>query len=128
MLFEIFVLLILFQVKHYIVDFVIQINDPNSMRKFDHTGWIGPLAKHAGDHALVTGLIVSIATQSWLLTVALAAFDFVVHFTMDRIKASPHMLARYKYPEPVYWYSLGLDQSVHHLTHYAIIFSIIYWG
>lgn len=128
MIFEIFLLLLLFQVKHYVADFVIQINDPSSMRKFDHTGWVGPLAKHAGHHAVLTGLIVAIATQSLILTVALAALDFVVHFTMDRIKASPNILGRYKYPDPPYWYSLGADQSVHHLTHYAIIFAIIYWG
>lgn len=125
---EVFLLLILFQIKHYLVDFVIQINDPNSMRKFAPTGWIGPLAKHARDHAILTFLLTMVFTWSWLLSLLLAVFDFVIHFSMDRIKASPNILGRYKYPNPGYWYSLGADQSVHHLTHYAIIFGIVYWG
>jgi len=127
MIFEIFLLLILFQLKHYIVDFVIQINDPNSMKKFDVRGWIGPLAKHAGDHSTVTFVIAIFFTNIYL-AMALALLDFVLHFSMDRVKASPHILGRFKYPEPGYWYSLGGDQAFHHFTHYLIIFIIVYWG
>ena len=125
MIIEIFTLLVLFQIKHYLVDFVIQINDSNSIRKFDHKGWIGPLAKHAGDHSFLTFLIVYMLTQDWELGLVLAVFDFVIHFTMDRIKASPNILGRFEYPTPPYWYSLGFDQMVHHLTHYTIIFFIV---
>ena len=64
----------------------------------------------------------------------------VVHFTMDRIKASPNMLGRFKpltketYPtaneaaiksNTYFWWSLGLDQGVHHLTHYVIIWWLV---
>jgi hypothetical protein len=81
----------------------------------------------------------------------MASLDFVLHFVMDRLKAGPKWLGRHKPltgPEyerflelakdgPIeaqvyskkkirgnkfFWWSLGLDQMVHHLTHYLIIF------
>ena len=127
-------LLVMFQIKHYLIDFVIQLNDPNSMRKFDATGWFIPLLNHASHHAFGT---LAIALMTFLhfevLTVTLfgialllALGDLVIHFIMDRIKASPNMLGRYKFPMPGFFYSLGLDQSVHHLTHYAIIGILVY--
>jgi len=45
---------------------------------------------------------------------------------MDRIKASPNLWGRYKdMNNAPYWMCLGLDQAVHHLTHYALIAMII---
>jgi len=79
-----------------------------------------------------------------------------VHFAMDRIKASPNLLGRFKMLDgprfvevykhaynpnfkPVvsnkfkerlshntyFWWSLGLDQGVHHLTHYLVIYFLV---
>lgn len=133
-------------------------------------GWefVKPLTAHCGVHAAMTALISSIfllcrsGPGYGLLPFGLAAFDFVVHFVMDRIKASPKLLGRYKalsasemmgvlslvdmgsQPKPhpelkiaaegafrqlrsnrFFWWSLGLDQMVHHLTHYAIIYWLV---
>jgi hypothetical protein len=74
---------------------------------------------------------------------------------MDRIKASPNLLGRYKAlsademksilsylptlgeagvqekfgdqlrSNVYFWWALGLDQGVHHLTHYAIIWMLL---
>jgi hypothetical protein len=67
----------------------------------------------------------------------LALFDAAVHFTMDRVKASKKLLGRYKTltsdtaptatPEQwrsntLFWWALGFDQLIHHLTHYVIVF------
>lgn len=169
---EIFVLLIVFQIKHYWADFKLQ--NEYMLGKFKEKDWIEPLAAHAGVHALFTFFIVLIFTifhQSNLIEkkglfifgVALilfsgffAAIDFIIHFIMDRIKASPKLLGRfeaiskgeyvmYKYKarkdnkafkerewaqdkldsNKKFWESLGLDQKVHHLTHYLIIYTII---
>jgi len=104
------------------------------MEKFNRTGWVWPLAKHAGDHAIFSGIIAvstlwffGVGLQTIVLWTAICFFtDFAIHFTMDRIKASPNLWGRYKdMNNAPYWMCLGLDQAVHHLTHYALIAMII---
>jgi hypothetical protein len=51
----------------------------------------------------------------------LAILDFIVHFTMDRLKAGPRYLGRFSdIRSKAYWVSFGLDQMIHHLTHIYI--------
>ncbi len=137
------------------------------MGKF-RPGWnfFWPLAAHAGVHAAATFFIV----QPWTTlshALGLAAFDFAAHFIMDRIKASPRYLGRWKalsaseyvittaklmkaqysrYCGPggedwqkedmagplkrlrhntLFWWSMGFDQAIHHLTHYFIIWMLV---
>lgn len=119
------VLLLLFQLKHFLADYTIQMSyNSFFMRKFDNDRWIFPLACHSVSHACFTFLI-SMMFTTWTLSLLLACFDFIVHFTMDRIKASPNMMGKYKMDDVRYWNALGVDQMVHHLTHYVIIFSIV---
>lgn len=148
----IFVLLLIYQVKHFVADYPLQ--TPWMLGKFKDKGWVVPLAAHAAVHGLFTvaiGLFCGWIPLSVVL--AMGLFDFVVHFTMDRIKASPNLLGRFKplngleyaamnaaatgnpigsfYPVEEakarlrsnrwFWLSIGLDQAVHHLTHYVVI-------
>lgn len=133
-----FVLLIVYQIKHFLIDFPLQANTKGSLGKFNEKGWVKPLAVHTGHHAIGTFMIagwwfvimLGIEGQEvylyYMIALGLALFDFVVHFTMDRIKASPYLLGRFKYPDKWFFYSLGIDQSVHHCTHYAIIAALVY--
>lgn len=119
---------------------------------------------HASVHGVFTFFISILVTGRSDLSVKLALFDLIVHFTMDRIKASPKLMGRWKpmtAPDYVkanelvkiadefsshtlltdtalveaakeakkklrsntlFWWALGFDQMVHHLTHYVIIF------
>jgi hypothetical protein len=161
----IYLLLVLFQLKHFFCDYPLQ--TPYMLGKFKGgREWILPLSAHALVHLVGTWIIASfylIVTgklhDHQLLPIGLGLLDFVLHFAMDRIKASPNLLGRYKsldancYPGvaqmaegnmPVavigeeykqkvtwarqrlkentyFWWALGLDQGVHHLTHYLII-------
>jgi hypothetical protein len=57
----------------------------------------------------------------------LAIVDFVVHFTMDRIKAGPRYLGRFSdVSSKAFWVSFGFDQMVHHLTHLYIVWYLIF--
>jgi hypothetical protein len=146
----IFGLLIFFQVKHFIADYLLQ--TPWMLKKFS-PGWefVLPLAAHAGTHALFTlVLCLFIAPHLWYL----ALVDFVIHFIMDRIKAGPRYLGRFKslsvkeYKQTImdqltsrfvtveemerkrkhntyFWWSLGFDQMIHGLTHYFVIYVLI---
>lgn len=124
MLFDIFLLLILFQLKHFIADFPLQTY--YMLGKMQRTNWIKPLAAHAAVHAYITFLITSISINPHSkLVLILPIADFIVHFIVDRIKASPDLGGRFTPNQPYFWWILGLDQMTHHLTHYVFIYFII---
>jgi hypothetical protein len=174
----IFVLLIAFQIKMWLADYLLQ--TPYMLGKFRVTGWVKPLLAHVAVHAVMTLAIAAFICPLWL-AVTVALLDASIHFCMDRVKASPNMLGRYKslsakeYTEIVnrleadkagtaeftpthkvfvvdnliykdvdvsrheylqkaytaldanryFWIFHGLDQCVHHLTHYVIIWILL---
>jgi hypothetical protein len=130
-------LLVAFQVKHFVADYPLQ--GRYMLGKFrEDWSFVLPLLAHVGVHALGTFFIAC-----WFgvaQAIALALFDASIHFVMDRIKASKRYLGRFKpltadtapmataaqwRQNDRFWWSLGFDQGVHHLTHYAIIFWVL---
>ena len=115
------ILLILFQVKHFIADFLLQ---NVWMLQKARPGWefVLPLSLHCGVHSLTTLTIVLYLNPSlWWL----AALDFGVHFFMDRIKAGPRYLGRFTDVRgKAFWVCFGFDQMMHHLTHLYICWVI----
>lgn len=166
MLATVFVLLVVYQLKHWLADYPLQ--RPWMLGKFKE-GWayVPPLAAHAFVHGSFTFVIAFVARHDLDLACALAGFDFIMHFAMDRIKASPKLMGRWKplsateyakiqgwmkdfdgftsrddYRQStivkqraenvaklrgnrMFWHALGIDQMVHHLTHYAIIACLV---
>lgn len=124
-----FLLLIAFQFKHFICDYPLQ--NTYMLGKMGATNWVKPLAAHAAVHAIGTFVVafyflnLSYYLDNIVFATALAFIDFIMHFTVDRIKASPFMLGRFKPDQPYFWWSLGADQMAHHLTHYLFIYIII---
>lgn len=147
--------LVYFQLKHFIADYLLQ--GEFMLRKFS-PGWefFLPLLSHVGVHGAGTYLylmILGVGPQYYWLVLA----DMLIHFTMDRLKAGPKYMGRWKPLTMVeyttfkqhmvedeevkgkrylhareklsnnkfFWWSLGLDQMVHHLTHYGIIFYVL---
>jgi hypothetical protein len=122
---KLFILLVLFQLKHFVADYPLQ--TPYMLGKFkDDWGFFPPLALHAGTHAIITFVIVLMFTSSFDFAFSCFLFDLVIHFFMDRIKAGKKYLNRWKPDEKYFWWALGFDQMIHHLTHYAIIAGIIF--
>lgn len=129
------VLWLAFDLKHFVADFVLQ--NEYMQGKFRSSGWVAPLALHCLMHALGTLAIVCFVNPSmWWLCL----LDFAIHFAMDRIKASPRMLGRYKSlcphdrptataqqkrDEKIFWLSLGFDQYVHHLTNLLLAWILL---
>ena len=125
-----FLLLVLFQLKHFIADYPLQTE--YMLGKMKETGWIQPLAAHVTVHACFTAIIVlwfcilpDQHTLAVVLAPTLALADFIIHFTVDRIKASPKLGGRWNPTQPYFWWALGADQMVHHLTHYLFIYILI---
>ena len=118
---ELFLLLIVFQLKHFICDYPLQ--GTYMLGKLRATNWALPLAAHAAVHATATFLIA--IRFSLHLAIILAIADFILHFTIDRLKASPNIGGRFKPDQPYFWWALGADQMAHHFTHYAFIFILL---
>ncbi|NBN79945.1 DUF3307 domain-containing protein [Microvirga tunisiensis] len=106
-----------FLAKHFIADFLFQTHWM-AMGKEGRDHWILPLAAHAGIHAALTALLASAIAPSCLW---LAAVDFVVHFAIDRSKAALVRVTGATPQRAGFWWLLGLDQTLHHLTHFAFI-------
>ena len=122
MLFEIFTLLVLFQLKHFVCDYPLQ--NQYMLGKMQAIGWVKPLAAHAAVHALAT-YIITMYFVGPFTAILFALADFIIHFTVDRIKASPKLGGRFNPTQPYFWWALGADQMAHHLTHYLFIYLII---
>ncbi len=184
---NVFILLVVFQIKHFLCDYIGQ--GEYMLGKFKPSpAYILPLLTHVAVHGLATMLIsfiyiynnsahyglfvsdLSFFVNFVMIASLFAALDMVLHFIMDRIKASPDMLGRYKSLNAIeyrqakwqsmglsivegrprkhiysdkehelyrsqginnlksnkyFWWSLGLDQSVHHLSHYLIIYLML---
>ncbi|WNL62953.1 hypothetical protein [Citrobacter phage Ci1] len=116
----IFVLLIAFQIKHFLADYPLQ--GKYMLGKFRDHNWEVPLAAHAGLHATFTFVIAMFFGFEIALGVAL--LDFGIHFIVDRLKV---VFSRgVTTQEPKFWWLLGLDQLAHHLTHYTIIAILVF--
>ena len=140
MLATIFILLVLFQIKHFVADYLLQ--NKWMLGKFKQDwSFALPLLAHSGTHGLFTLVICLIINPTlWWVSI----IDIVVHFIIDRIKASSKYFGRFKvmsakemrfadWPDrkdavksnTYFWWALGLDQMVHHLTHYVFIFLLV---
>ena len=120
---SIFLLLVAFQLKHFIADYPLQTQ--YMLGKTKATGWIKPLAAHAAVHVWFTFLIILFISPDNYLLYLLVLVDFVIHFTVDRIKASPKLGGKFNPTQPYFWWALGADQMAHHLTHYVFIYILI---
>lgn len=120
---NIFILLVAFQIKHFLSDYPLQ--NEYMLGKFKPIGWVKPLACHCLVHGVMT-LFISLALGvGFLMAFGLMILDFSLHFIMDRVKAHPSLLGKYKPDNSKFWWSLGFDQMFHHLTHYFLIYLII---
>ena len=80
-----------------------------------------PLMAHCGVHFVGTFFILICFGLGIKFVLILSAFDFVTHFFIDRVKASPKMLGVFKTDQREFWLCLGADQFGHHIIHYTII-------
>ena len=119
--YEILILLVVFQIKHFICDYPLQ--NQYMLGKMQANDWIRPLAAHAVTHSVGTGLIALIFAPD--LTLLLIFADFVLHFIVDRLKASPKIGGRFKPDQPYFWWALGADQMTHHIINYVFIYIIL---
>jgi hypothetical protein len=138
MLVIIFCSLVLFQFLHYLADFPLQ--NEYHLGKFYKTNWVHPLASHVHIHSLMMGIAMYTSglialfmgydiELLILITLSCATYivNFVVHFIVDRIKASPNLGGRWKYPSKAYFNALGFDQFIHEVTNVVYVIVFLYF-
>lgn len=119
-------LLALLQLKHYLVDFVLQgqfmIKRGNSRR------WVRALSGHAITHGLgsVTFLIIpAVVIDQVIIVLLLCLVETMVHFLIDTARLR---LFHYNVFQPRYWTVHGVDQLLHGYTYVAMVAVICYIG
>ena len=109
-------------VKHVIADFFLQ-NAWMAMGKDAPTGWALPLLAHVSIHGVLTTLLVAtVQPKLWFV----GLIDFAIHITIDRCKG--FLVARYRIApgNPWFWWLIGIDQALHHLTNLTLAILIIH--
>lgn len=112
---------VIFAVKHIVADFLLQTN-AIAAGKDRSVGWFRPWVLHVSGHALLTlAIAASVApTLAWL-----AAVDFCAHGTIDRLKAIVRAHWRLTPEQAPFWWLIGIDQALHHLTHLVLVIVLI---
>ena len=87
------------------------------------TNWIQPLLAHSAVHAV--GTFIVLVYFSLPLAILFAVVDLILHFIVDRIKASPTMGGRWNPTQPYFWWALGLDQMAHHLINILFAYLVV---
>ncbi len=115
--------LVIFLVKHLVADFFLQTSWMASGKEQPH-GWFLPLLAHVMVHTVATALIFAALAPAYIF---MAAIDFVVHFTIDRAKGLLNRFFDADTSKAGYWWLLGIDQTLHHLTHigFALLIAIV---
>lgn len=107
-------------IKHFICDFPLQMFPwlYQNKGRYLHPGGI----VHAGSHGAGTFIVLSLLID--MPTAALcASLDFLLHYHLDwaKMNISDHYNLKPDNSE-WFWLLLGLDQLLHHLTYFAIVY------
>jgi hypothetical protein len=115
---------LLLTAKHVLGDFILQ-NKWMAMGKEARNGWALPLLVHCSIHAgLALGLILVFQPRLWFL----ALVDFVIHLAVDRCKGALVLAFGLKPVDTWFWWLLGVDQSIHQLTNFALAVLLAFNG
>ena len=107
------VALVVFLIKHLIADFFLQ-TSWMAAGKEQPRGWFLPLFAHVMVHTVATGLIFAVLAPAYLW---IAGVDFVIHFAIDRAKGLLNRAFDTGPAKTGFWWLIGIDQTLHHLTH-----------
>ena len=113
--------MLLLTFKHVIADFVLQTAWMAQGKDQKH-GWALPLLVHCLVHlAVALPLILIVAPKFWFV----AFIDFAIHITIDRAKG--WTVAHYGVTQASrwFWWLIGIDQALHHLTGFFLAIYIV---
>jgi len=120
---EILLLLLLFQIKHWYADFVIQ----TYMQTVKKGVWLNPIGiSHSCDHVwatLVALLLFSFFHELSVPMILLVAFlEGIIHYIIDFVKVKYGCKDNTK---PLFWNQFGMDQLAHQITYLIMVYVLI---
>ena len=120
---DIFFLYLAFRAKQVICDFFLQTSWMYLAKCSPfNKGGAKALFAHSGIHATFTFILTQIfAPEFWWLGIV----DFVLHSIIDKGKAMINSKMNWTYNDTFYWWTFGIDQEAHNLTHLAYIIIIV---
>jgi hypothetical protein len=110
--------LALFQLKHFLGDFVLQ-----TQHQLRNKGSYGHPAGilHAASHGLLSVPALLMLMDSAALLVTVAATEAVIHYHVDWLKEQVNVGRSLTPDDAVYWSVFGADQFVHQTTYFVIL-------
>lgn len=98
--------------KHVVADFFLQ-TSWMALGKDRSTGWALPLLAHCAIHGVMTTFLVAIVQPKlWFV----GPLDFAIHICIDRAKGLSVSTFGITPEHQWFWWLIGIDQALHHLT------------
>ncbi len=105
------------EVKHFVFDYPLQTHYQLKYKEvYGHPGGI----LHAGLHVLGTGAAFLVITPPLAIGVAILAGEFLVHYHIDWGKGQVVRRSAVTVADNGYWWAIGADQLLHHVTYLVI--------
>lgn len=80
---------------------------------------------HSGNHLIGSLAVLLVLGVPWLPAVILAVGDGIVHYHIDYAKEQLVKLRRWTPKDRGFWWTLAIDQSLHHLTYIVMVAILI---
>ena len=114
--------LVAFELKHFFCDFAVQ-----TLRQVQEKGVYGRRGgiEHAGLHAITSIPPLLILTRAPQVIAAFVAGEFVLHYHVDWAKAQIDRVFKLTVADQAYWAIFGLDQLIHQLTYFAMVWAVV---
>jgi hypothetical protein len=114
--------LIVLQIKHFVCDFPLQTRYMLFNKgTYLHPGGIA----HSALHALATMSAFLVVTPTLGLGLAIVIGEFLFHYHVDWLKDQYVRRGELTAAKSQFWWALGADQLVHHLTYIAIALALV---
>jgi hypothetical protein len=115
--------LVVLQFKHFICDYPLQTAyHLRNKGTYGHPGGI----VHSGIHAAGTAVSFLVVPPTLPLGAAILASDFLIHYHVDWSKEQIIRRLKLTSADSGFWWAIGADQLMHHLTYLAIGGILVY--
>jgi hypothetical protein len=106
------------QIKHFICDYPLQTRyHLENKGTYGHPGGV----LHSGIHVLGTALVFLIVTPTLAIGALILVGEFLIHYHTDWGKAQIMKSTDWTAKDAYFWWAIGADQLVHHLTYLTIV-------
>jgi hypothetical protein len=80
---------------------------------------------HSGNHLIGSLVVLLVLGFPWLTAMVIAAGDGVIHYHIDFFKEQIVKARKLTPADQGFWWTLAIDQSLHHMTYIAMVAILI---